>query len=59
MDSGFLELNSGFRKQTFPGFRNPIDIRGGDRYPREGGGEVTWINFSWVCATGLSEPLPD
>ena len=38
MDSGFLELNSGFRKQTFPGFRNPIDIRGGDRYPREGGG---------------------
>ena len=19
---------------------------------------VTWVNFCWVCATGLSEPLP-
>ena len=21
-------------------------------------GEGTWINFFWVCAAGLSEPLP-
>ena len=21
-------------------------------------GEGTWINFCWVCAAGLSEPLP-
>ena len=28
-----------------------------DFYPRgEGGG--TWVNFCWVCAAGLSEPLP-
>ena len=24
-------------------------------YPRGGG---TWVNFCWVCAAGLSEPLP-
>ena len=24
---------------------------------REGVG-VTWVNFCWVCAAGLSEPLP-
>ena len=62
MDFGFLELNSGFRKQKFPGFRNPIDIHRAIATPGSGGGgggEVTWINFSWVCATGLSEPLPD
>ena len=23
-----------------------------------GGGLITWINFCWVCAAGLSEPLP-
>ena len=23
-----------------------------------GGGGGTWINFCWVCAAGLSEPLP-
>ena len=23
-----------------------------------GGGEGTWVKFSWVCAAGLSEPLP-
>ena len=23
-----------------------------------GGGGVTWVNFCWVCATSLSEPLP-
>ena len=22
-----------------------------------GGGGATWVNFCWVCATGLSEPL--
>ena len=22
-----------------------------------GGGGGTWVNFCWVCATGLSEPL--
>ena len=21
-------------------------------------GGVTWVNFCWVCAPGLSEPLP-
>ena len=21
-------------------------------------GGVTWVNFCWVCAAGLSEPLP-
>ena len=28
---------------------------------RKGGGEGgqgTWVNFCWVCATGLSEPIP-
>ena len=59
MDFGFLELNSGFRKQKFPGFRNQIDIHRAIATPGRGGGEVTWINFGWVCATGLSEPLPD
>ena len=24
----------------------------------EGGGEATWVYFYWVCATGLSKPLP-
>ena len=23
-----------------------------------GGGGGTWVNFCWVCAAGLSEPLP-
>ena len=23
-----------------------------------GGGRGTWVNFCWVCAAGLSEPLP-
>ena len=23
-----------------------------------GGGGFTWVNFCWVCATGLSESLP-
>ena len=23
-----------------------------------GGGGSTWVNFCWVCAAGLSEPLP-
>ena len=59
MDFGFLELNSGFRKQKFPGFRNPIDIHRAIATPGRGGREVTLINFSWVCTTGLSEPLPD
>ena len=28
-------------------------------YPAgEGGRGVTWVNFCWVCAAGLSEPLP-
>ena len=22
-----------------------------------GGGKGTWVNFCWVCAAGLSEPL--
>ena len=26
--------------------------------PSGGGGGVTWINFCWICAAGLSEPLP-
>ena len=25
----------------------------------EGGGGVPWVNFCWVCAAGLSEPLPN
>ena len=24
----------------------------------EGGGGGSWVNFCWVCAAGLSEPLP-
>ena len=24
----------------------------------ERGGGSTWVNFCWVCAAGLSEPLP-
>ena len=24
----------------------------------EGWGGGTWVNFCWVCAIGLSEPLP-
>ena len=23
-----------------------------------GGRGVTWVNFCWVCAAGISEPLP-
>ena len=26
--------------------------------PPGGGGEATWVNFCWVCAAGLLEPLP-
>ena len=26
--------------------------------PPRGGGGGTWVNFCWVCAAGLSEPLP-
>ena len=29
-----------------------------DFRPRGGGGGVTRVNFCWVCAAGLSEPLP-
>ena len=25
--------------------------------PGGGGGRATWVNFCWVCAAGLSEPL--
>ena len=25
---------------------------------RPGGGGVTWVNFCWVCAADLSEPIP-
>ena len=25
--------------------------------PGGGGGRVTWVNFCWVCAAGLSESL--
>ena len=24
----------------------------------EGGGGGTWVKFCWVCAAGISEPLP-
>ena len=52
-------MNSAYRKQNFPGFRNPIDTHGVIATQGKGGGG-TWINFSWpVCAAGLSEPLPD
>ena len=27
-------------------------------YPGVGGGWVTWVNFCWVCAACLSEPIP-
>ena len=27
-------------------------------YPPSPGEGGTWVNFCWVCATGLSEPLP-
>ena len=30
-------------------------IKGHDTGGRGGGG--TWVNFCWVCAAGLSEPL--
>ena len=26
--------------------------------PPGGAGEATWVNFCWVCAAGLLEPLP-
>ena len=26
--------------------------------PGRGGGGGTWVNLCWVCAAGLSEPLP-
>ena len=29
-----------------------------DELPGFGGGAVTWVNFCWVCAAGLSESLP-
>ena len=29
-----------------------------DIYTPRGGGGGTWINFCWVCAAGLPEPLP-
>ena len=25
---------------------------------KPGGGGVTWLTFCWVCASGLTEPLP-
>ena len=28
------------------------------RHVVPGGGGGTWVNFCWVCAAGLSEPLP-
>ena len=27
-------------------------------FPGGRGGGGTWVNFCWVCATGLSDPLP-
>ena len=26
--------------------------------PGGGGGGASWVNFCWVCAAGLSEPIP-
>ena len=36
------------------------DSKSGDEemLPGGGGGGGTWVNFCWVCAAGLSEPLP-
>ena len=37
---------------------NPLKLKKGMFLPgaRRGGG--TWVSFFWVCAAGLSEPLP-
>ena len=34
----------------------PVNVFGIDTGPGRGGGG-TWVNFCWVCAAGLSEPL--
>ena len=35
----------------------PVNVFGIDTGPGRGEG-ATWVNFCWVCAAGLSEPLP-
>ena len=32
--------------------------RGQYNSPGAGGGGGTWVKFCWVCAAGISEPLP-
>ena len=57
---GFPAFESGQKKQALGDeqlFKTP------DKYIyhiflRGGGGGRTWLKFCWVCAAGLSEPLP-
>ena len=37
--------------------RASVHAKKGDFSPKKFRG-VTWVNFCWVCAAGLSEPLP-
>ena len=59
MDFGFLELNSGFRKQKFPGFRNQIDIHRAIATPgRGGGGRLLGLILAGYVPLGSQNPYP-
>ena len=44
------------QKESIPD-RASVHAKKGDFGPKKPLG-VTWVNFLWVCAVGLSEPLP-
>ena len=44
------------QKESIPD-RASVHAKKGDFGPKKPRG-VTWVNFCWVCAAGISEPTP-
>ena len=56
---GTTQSRSCFRCQKNTKFLTEISIQMVSAPPGGEGGWGTWVNFCWVCATVLSEPLPN
>ena len=51
-------LKSTLVKKLMAVFHASVPGDGGGGGGEGEGGRGTWVNLCWVCATGLSEPLP-
>ena len=51
----YLQINASKTQARAIG---PVSYRNNFNVDNTGGGGSTWVNFCWVCAAGLSEPLP-